>query len=195
MQTVPDEIVLPITEPETEWIRDRAVQKVMPNRRHGTVQATLAAWLAGWASGHGMVATEWRFRLAPPGEARRPLVPDVAYLSFARAAGRTADELDAPEIAPDIVIEVLSPNDDPRDVSEKIRVYRAASVTLVLVVDPIRRTVERFDADGTTSIVGEATCAVSAFPEMRLPFGSALFAKLDDGFGPDGRITAPAENA
>jgi Uma2 family endonuclease len=194
MQTVPDEIVLPITEPETEWIRDRAVQKVMPNRRHGTVQATLAAWLAGWASGHGMVATEWRFRLAPPGEARRPLVPDVAYLSFARAAGRTDEELDAPEIAPEIVVEVLSPKDEAKDVHEKIRVYRAASVTLVLIVDPIRRTVERFDVDGTTTIVDANTATTAAFPRLRIPFGTELFSTLDEGFGPDGRIVAPTDD-
>ena len=38
MRTV-DEIVLPQTKPETEWIGDRPVQKVMPTRKHSLLQA------------------------------------------------------------------------------------------------------------------------------------------------------------
>jgi hypothetical protein len=72
------EIVLPETEPETEWILGRAVQKVSPFRTHARLQLTLGAALLAWAEGRGEVGSEWRFRVAPPGEVRRPLVPDVA---------------------------------------------------------------------------------------------------------------------
>src|SRR5665213_3316687 len=63
------EIVLPETKPETEWVRGRALQKVSPKFRHGSLQGQLYMALWTWADegGHGRVATEWRFRIAPPG--------------------------------------------------------------------------------------------------------------------------------
>jgi len=73
-----DEIVLPITKPETEWVRGRARQKVSPARNHGRVAAKLSALLDTWAAGRGEVAVEWRFRVTVPGEPRRPLVPDIS---------------------------------------------------------------------------------------------------------------------
>jgi len=79
-----DEIVLPITEPETEWVRGRALQKMSPQRDHARVQMKLAGALDGWARGRGEVGTEWRFRIALAGEPRRPLVPDIAFVASER---------------------------------------------------------------------------------------------------------------
>ncbi|HMF27287.1 MAG TPA: Uma2 family endonuclease, partial [Candidatus Cybelea sp.] len=78
------EILLPETKPETEWVRGRALQKVSPQRDHARLQLALGIALDRWAAGAGEVGTEWRFRVAPPGEVRRPLVPDVAYVSKER---------------------------------------------------------------------------------------------------------------
>ena len=80
------EIVLAETKPETEWILGRPVRKVSPVRTHGILQRTIATAVAAWAADRGDVGTEWRFRPAPAGEIRRPLVPDVAYVSDARLA-------------------------------------------------------------------------------------------------------------
>jgi hypothetical protein len=60
------EIVLPETKPETERIRSRALQKMSPHLDHGTLQAALTVALYRWAKGRGRVATERRFRVAPP---------------------------------------------------------------------------------------------------------------------------------
>jgi hypothetical protein len=79
------EIVLPETKPETEWVRGRAVQKVSATYWHATLHGLIFAALRDWADAgrYGRVGTERRFRVAPPGEVVRPLVPDVAYLSYA----------------------------------------------------------------------------------------------------------------
>src|SRR5665213_2673333 len=90
------EIVLPETRPETEWLRGRAVQKVSPLRPHSRLQTWWVRRLSDWAEKRGEVGSEWRFRVAPRGEAIRPLVPDVAYLSYERMGDATADELAAP---------------------------------------------------------------------------------------------------
>ena len=80
------EISVPDTKPATEWVNGRALQKMSPQRKHARAQSIFASALHAWAAseGPGRVGTEWDFRLAPPGEVRRPLVPDVAYLSYTR---------------------------------------------------------------------------------------------------------------
>jgi len=131
------EIILPETKPALEWINGRAVQKVSPKRKHALAQTRFAAALDAWAqlTGSGMVGTEWHFHVAPPGEERRPLVPDVAYLFYARLPYAAQLDTEIPRIAPDVAIEILSPDDRPADVDEKVRVYLAAGALVVLLVD------------------------------------------------------------
>src|SRR5271165_572372 len=119
------EIILPETKPALEWVNGRVLQKVSPQRKHALAQAVFAAAIGAWAreNGCGRFGTEWEFRLAPPGEVRRPLVPDVAYLSYARLSYDKLTKTDYPQIAPDAVVEVLSPSDKGKDIDEKIRVY------------------------------------------------------------------------
>ena len=124
------DIVVPDGKPAFEWIAGHAVQKVSPKRDHAIVQRILATALGAWAEGRGEVRTEWRFRVTPPGEPTRPLVPDIAYVSYARLAGMTHDEKQEPRTAPDIVIEVRSPDDRQSHIDEKRRVYIAAGTTL-----------------------------------------------------------------
>jgi hypothetical protein len=94
------EIVLPETKPETEWILGRAVQKSSRFRTHSRLQVAFVLALSPWSGGRGEVGTEWRFRIAPPGEIRRPLVPDVSYVSFERLRGLAGRDLELPPFAP-----------------------------------------------------------------------------------------------
>lgn len=139
------EIVLPETKPETEWVGGRALQKVSPQRTHSRLQGAMTMLLDRWATGRGEVGPEWRFRVAPPGEVRRPLVPDVAYVSNDRLRPLEGAELEVPPLAPDVAVEILSPDDRRADVDDKIDVYLRAGTSLVIVVDPIHRAVELHD--------------------------------------------------
>lgn len=131
-----EEIVLPETKPETEWLDGRPVQKMSPFYAHGAVQSRIVELLKPWAEPRGRVATEWRFRLAPPGEVRRPLVPDVSYLSYARLAPDAYDDADAPVIPPDAAFEVLSKSSRPGLVRAKIDVLLRCGTPLVVIVEP-----------------------------------------------------------
>lgn len=75
------------------------------------------------------------FRM-PGGNVR---VPDVSFV----ARGRYPDER-VPEgfgdLAPDLAVEVLSPDDRSRDVLDKVGEYLQAGVRLVWVIDPRQRT-------------------------------------------------------
>ena len=143
-----EEIVLPITEPETEWVDGRPVQKVSPTRSHSRLQGAIVAALIAWEPGFGEAGPEWRFRIAPPGEARRPLVPDVAFVSRERLRGFTADELEAPPFAPDVAFEVLSPDDRGPEVQAKIDVYLRSGTALVVIVDQRAHTLILHEREG-----------------------------------------------
>ena len=131
-----DEIVLRETWPETEWVRGRMLQKVSPTFRHARLQALMWSAIDSWATGRGRVATEWRFRVAPPGEIVRPLVPDVAYLSYERLPREADSAAQVPLGAPSVAVEVLSPDDRRPDVADKIATYLRAGTDAVIVVDP-----------------------------------------------------------
>ncbi len=173
-----EEIVLPDTEPETEWILGRPVQKVSPFRDHSRLQAALTVALWPWAAGHGEVATEWRFRIAPPGEVRRPLVPDIGYVTNERLAGLSNIDYQAPPFAPDVAIEILSPSRVPAQVAHKIEVYLSAGSKLVVIVDARDRTVRLHDPHGVRVLRGDDVIAHDALPGFALPLPT-LFAALD----------------
>ncbi len=173
------EIVLPITEPESEWVRGRAVRKVSPTRDHSRLQAELVAMLIAWSRGRGEVGTEWRFRVAPPGEPRRPLVPDIAFVRFERLRGRSHADVQAPAFAPDVAVEILSPEDDAQNVAEKIDVYLRSGTALVLVVDPPSRTLTAYDATSSDRYTAADIFRHSALPDFERPLGPFFALALD----------------
>jgi Uma2 family endonuclease len=85
-----------------------------------------------------------------PNRVRRPAV------SFIRIGRLTAGE--EPEghcrIAPDLAVEVVSPNDLYSEVEEKVVEYLGAGVRLVWVINPPTRTVRVHRADGTGADLG-----------------------------------------
>lgn len=66
--------------------------------------------------------------------------PDVAFVRTDRVPTREEQQHFA-ELAPDLVVEVISPSDRMADVEEKVEQYLALGVPLVWVFHPRRRTV------------------------------------------------------
>ena len=163
------EIVLPETKPETEWVRGRALQKVSPQRDHALLQLQFAMSLRLWAKGRGEVGTEWRFRVAPPFAVRRPLVPDVAYIANDRLRPLSDEELQIPPLAPDIAVEILSPDDRRPDVDDKIHTYLQAGSLLVIVVDSKRRFIELHDPRATHYVDETSAIEHAALPGFSYP--------------------------
>jgi Uma2 family endonuclease len=164
------DITLPEAEPAFEWVNGRALQKVSPRRRHGLAQFRFSAALDDWAQEHaaGNVATEWRFHIQPPGEVRRPLVPDVAFLSFDRVPFAEQEGEDEPTVAPDVVVEILSPGDRRRDVDEKLRVYLAAGTKVVFLVDTDTKVVTIHDSLGERTVDEGQMLTHETLPGFRL---------------------------
>ncbi len=172
------EIVLPETEPESEWILGRAVRKVSPRRRHAVLQWRLCAALAAWAGERAQVGSEWRFRIAPPGEIRRPLVPDVSLVWNERLRGLDDEDVELPPFAPDVAVEIRSPGDRVRHLEHKVGVYLAGGAQLVIVVDPSRRSASLHDARGTHVVHEGDDLRHDALPGLSLSLAE-LFAHAE----------------
>jgi Uma2 family endonuclease len=84
--------------------------------------------------------------------------PDVLYLSNERiaTAGYSQSEFDllsCLEVAPDLVIEVLSPNESRRDMKDKLNDYHKIGVKECWLVSHEAQTVEVIDLSGADSAV------------------------------------------
>jgi len=136
--------------PALEWVNNRVLQKVSPERKHALAQRRFAAALGAWADdrGCGEVCTEWRFQVQPLWEIRRSLVPDVAYISYERMPLEELERSGAPAIAPDVVVEIRSPDDRQSDIDEKVRVYLAAGTRAIFLIDPATKSVKVVDGRG-----------------------------------------------
>jgi Uma2 family endonuclease len=173
------EIVVPETKPETEWLRGRPVQKVSPKRKHGELQLWLGSRMREWARGRGRVASEWRFRIAPPGEVIRPLVPDLSYLSYHRMRGASTADWDTPLTAPDAAVEIRSPGDRRADLDDKIATLLRAGALVVVVVDPQTRTVTAYDPTTERTFTDGETFAHPALPGFSVSIAE-MFAEIDE---------------
>ncbi len=101
---------------------------------------------------------------------------DLAYYSFARVPkGPLPDRY--LDVAPELVVEVLSPTDRWPKVMVKVGEYLAAGVLVVLVLDDERRAAHVFTAEGANRIL-------SAEDELTLPelFGEGLRVRVERFF-------------
>lgn len=79
---------------------------------------------------------------------------DIAYYSYARVPRGPLPDAYL-DVAPDLVAEVLSPDDRWPKVLEKVAEYLNAGVLAVLVLDPERRTVHVFTLDEPVRVLSD----------------------------------------
>jgi len=138
--TVEEFLALPDTKPGSELINGEIVQKSMPNVAHMLIQQLLVLIVGLFIRQNrlGISGTEGRCIFGPPGS-ERPLLPDFLFVAREHLAGI---ELHGPiRRAPDLAVEILSPDDRMTDVMDKLRFYLLNGVRLVWLIDPENRTV------------------------------------------------------
>ena len=99
------------------------------------------------------------------------VVPDLA--GWRRERMPELPDATAFELAPDWICEVLSPSTAATDRAEKMPIYARERVSDVWLVDPITRTLEAFNLDGSRwSLIGtwrdDARVRVEPFTELEL---------------------------
>src|SRR5437773_10022494 len=108
----------------------------------------LAAYAKRTGAG-GVFAAETGFKLATNPDTVR--APDVGFVTQDRML--PAGTIGYPALAPDLVVEVLSPDDRPGEVLAKVADWLSAGTRLVWVVDPAGRRARVYRADGSDASV------------------------------------------
>ena len=92
--------------------------------------------------------------------------PDVSFV----AAHRVVKTSKYVPVAPDLVVEVISPNDAYSDVEEKVGEYLAAGTRMVIVVDPRRQTATVNTPAGTSKLtINDTLNGADVVPGWSLP--------------------------
>jgi len=136
-----------------ELIAGELRMMMAPGFEHGRVTVNLATPITLHVKSHAIgtvVAAETGFLLARDPDTVR--APDIA---FVRSERIHATELGYFPGAPDLVVEVLSPNDRPGYVREKVAEWLESGAQVVWVVDPRERTVMIHEARPAPAVLGE----------------------------------------
>lgn len=143
-----------IPDRQVELVRGVLVVREPPGYLHGDVAIRLAVRLANYVDQHGqgrVLAAETGFQLQSNPDTVR--AADVAFLSKERVPDPRPEGY--PAMAPDLVVEVLSPRDRPGEVLAKVGDWLEAGARLVWVIDPRRRLARVYRQDGTEAVVLE----------------------------------------
>ena len=119
----------------------------------------------GWVS---PVGTSYRCFPDAPAQVRRA---DTAFHTLARMTQEQATSEGHCTVVPDLVVEVISPNDLAYDVNEKRIEWLEAGAKLVWVIDPIQQPIHAYRADGTVHLFArtDVLTAEPVLPEFKVP--------------------------
>ena len=139
-----------------ELVKGKLYEMALSGGRHGIVAANICAILDSHVqlTGLGCVfATGTGFTLQRNPDTVR--APDAAFVAKDRMPpGEAPDGYLA--LAPDLAVEVISPNDRPRDIREKVADWLNAGTRLVWVIYPSSRTTTVHRPPGTVEELEEA---------------------------------------
>jgi len=152
LMTAEELLALSIPDKRTELVRGVLVVREPAGYAHGRVAMNLAVRLANHveqAAAGQVFAAETGFTLARAPDTVR--APDIAFMRRDRLPEPVPQGF--PDLAPDLVVEVLSPGDRPGEVLAKIADWLSAGTRLVWIVDPERRVARVYRQDGGETIV------------------------------------------
>jgi Uma2 family endonuclease len=159
-----------------ELIDGRIVPMSPTNPEHGRIELNIGAALRSFVStqklGIVMTGEVGIFTKRHPDRVRGA---DVVFISHEQYERRTKTRgfLD---VAPELVVEVLSPENAHVDMRQKVEEYLSIGVRLVMVVDPDSRTITAHRPNGVAERYGldDIVPGESALPGFHFPVASAF---------------------
>ena len=101
----------------------------------------------------GFIAGADGMRRLAPGLVR---IPDISFVSWDRLPERRVPRRPIPDLAPDLVVEVLSAGNTSQEMAQKLQDYFTAGVRLVWYVDPILQEVHVYTAPDQHTVLTAA---------------------------------------
>lgn len=165
--TLEEFLALPEGDVNYEFVDGQAIPKVSPKYFHSTLQTALLLLIRAWCKGKGRVGAEWAILLKRQGKDWAPL-PDVTYISYERLP-KSWKRNEACPALPELVIEIISPDQTMKEFEDKAKDYFAAGVSRVWVVDPEAISIRVFFSDALSQTYTDTTPIVdSLLPGLEL---------------------------
>lgn len=146
---------LHLPDKRTELVAGRLIVREPVGYLHGRIAAGFAARLWTYVEERGLgivLVGDPGFILQRGPDTVR--APDIAFIARERVPD--PEPVAYAELAPDLAVEVLSPGDRPGETLEKVADWLKAGTRLVWVVDPGRRQVRIYRADGSEAVLSES---------------------------------------
>ena len=172
-------------EPKYEIVDGQEVELPPMSAYESAISLRFAREVGNFADDHdcGQSAMEMLFRFAPNRPQRKP---DAAYVSFQRwPRNRPIPRQNAWAVTPELVVEVISPNDIADAVIDKVAEYFGSGVSIVWVVWPTVKQVYIYTSPTQVRLIGAdgVLDAEPILPGWRWPVAEL--------FGPDDEEPAP----
>jgi len=131
----------------SEFVRGKIIVINVPGFRHGEIYGNVVHYLGSYVRERGIgrvLSNDTGVVTAKDPDTVRGA--DVAFYSFVRVP-KGSQPTGYPDIAPEFVVKVLSPNDRWPEMAAKVGEYLAVGVLVVCVLDPQSRTATVHYAD------------------------------------------------
>jgi Uma2 family endonuclease len=173
--TAEELLYLHLPDKHAELVKGVLIVREPPGGRHGQVVMEVGRLIANHVTDHGLgmvYAAETGFTLRRNPDTVR--APDVAFVRRERVPKIVP--IGYPDLAPDLVIEVLSPGDRPGETLAKVADWLTAGTRLVWVIDPERRSARIYREDGTetTAAADDSLDGEAVLPDFSCPLRALL---------------------
>jgi len=153
-----------------ELLRGELVMMPPAGFEHGRIEMAISAPLACFVKEHSLgvvTGAETGFLIGRDPDTVR--APDVAFVRAKRVPATPTTGFF--EGAPDLAVEVLSPNDRASELLAKVQDWLGAGCRVVWVIDPATRTVSAYDRPNEMTVYGvsDELTGGQVVPGFRLP--------------------------
>jgi Uma2 family endonuclease len=173
--TLGEFLQLPETEPASEYVDGKVIQKPMPQGKHSSIQTEMATTINAIVRSKKIARAFTELRCTFGG---RSIIPDIAVFTWQRISRDESGEVaNIFEVAPDWTVEILSPDQNQTKVTKNILHCLDHGAELGWLIDPAEKTV--FVSQR------QQQALVFDLPEQRIPlpsFAQGLTLTVEDIF-------------
>lgn len=163
-----------------ELVEGRLVRMPPSGGGASSMGMSFGAALTVYVQSHGLgrvTGADGEFELTIPGRSPTALAPDVAFVRADRLPARDSAAWDRPwQVAPDLAVEIASPNQYRPEMAAKARLYLAAGVRLVWVIWPKHKQVDVWTSGSDEAVAtvgnGDQLDGMDVLPGFTYPVAS-----------------------
>jgi Uma2 family endonuclease len=172
VQHTPEELLRITDRPMPELIDGQLVERPPIGQKADAVAARILRLVGNHVDLHqlGVVnGSQGSFQIFPD-DPKKVRIPDVSFTRRERLPEGGVEEGHGKTV-PDLVVEVISPNDLAVELFEKVQDFLSVGVSLVWVANPETRNVHVYRADGSTALLrsGDSLDGEDILPGFQCP--------------------------